>query len=134
MTAEDHINNIRENYLGSPEKTLNALAGAVDRLLKAFPRRGHFLIEFIQNADDARSSKVRIQNDERGILITNNGNEFNEKDVDAICSVGRPSKKPEEYIGYLGVGFKSVFLVSDSPSIVSGLYLFTFRACCTTAK
>lgn len=125
-----HIQEIRQRRKESHEDVLDSLAGAIDRLEKAFPGQWHFLMEFIQNADDANSTSLSIDISRDEIQILNNGNTFDEDDVESICKVGRSSKqyteKGEDYIGYLGVGFKSVFLISDNPQIYSDDYRFEF--------
>jgi len=50
------------------------------------------------------------------------GRPFTRNDVEAICSIGRSRKDPRKHIGYLGVGFKAVFLVSSKPHIYSKPY------------
>lgn len=125
-----HIEDIRSRRQQSHNDVLDSLAGAIDRLEKAFPGQWHFLMEFIQNADDAGSTKLSIDISRDEIRVLNDGNAFDEDDVESLCRVGRSSKthteKGEDYIGYLGVGFKSVFLVSDNPQIYSGDYRFEF--------
>ena len=120
--AKRHIEEIQRKYTTSPELTLDSLTGAIDRLQKAFPRRGHFVMEFIQNADDAKSRSMRIDIAQQEIRMLNNGSPFSKADVESICRVGRSSKTAEDYIGYLGVGFKSVFLISECPEVYSGEY------------
>lgn len=126
LTQREHIQGIQAEYLQSSPIALDSLTGAIDRLQKAFPKRGHFFMEFIQNADDAKSTKMTITMTKDTITIRNDGEPFGPKDVNSICRVGRSSKTPEDYIGYLGIGFKSVFLISDSPAISSGGYMFKF--------
>jgi hypothetical protein len=125
-----HIEEIRERRQQSHDDILDSLAGAIDRLEKAFPGQWHFLMEFIQNADDAGSTKLSIDISRDEIRVLNDGSPFDDDDVESICKVGRSSKtyteKGEDYIGYLGVGFKSVFLISDNPQIYSGGYRFEF--------
>ncbi len=125
-TPQQYIEDIKNRQLKSDEDVLDSLAGAIDRLQKAFPRYGSFLMEFVQNADDAKSSSLKIEIIEDTVRISNNGNSFLEKDVKSICKAGRSSKTPENYIGYLGVGFKSVFLISERPEIYSGDFHFKF--------
>jgi hypothetical protein len=108
------------------EFILDSLTGAIDRLQKVFPRYGSFLMEFVQNADDAESTALRIEINNGSVTISNNGKPFSEENVKSICKVGRSSKTPKDYIGYLGVGFKSSFLISDSPEIRSGGFSFKF--------
>lgn len=121
------IEHIQNQYLHSPELALDSLAGAVDRLQKAFSRRGHFIMEFTQNADDAEARQLVIELSNDKIRILNDGQPFTSKDVESICKVGRSSKVIEDYIGYLGVGFKSVFLISENPQIYSTPYCFEFK-------
>jgi hypothetical protein len=127
MTPKEYIENIKSKLIKSDrEFILDSLAGAIDRLQKAFPRYGSFLMEFIQNADDAKSKSLKIEILNNAIRIFNDGNPFSEKDVKSICKVGRSSKTPKDYIGYLGVGFKAVFLISECPEIYSGDFRFKF--------
>jgi hypothetical protein len=51
---------------------------------KMFARAGHFILEFIQNAE-ATKVKVILQKDV--VKILNNGVSFSRDDVEAICSV-----------------------------------------------
>jgi len=123
------IKDIQDRLLGSDrEFVLDSLKGALDRLQKAFPQYGSFLMEFIQNADDAKSQslKIEILLDTNIIRIYNDGLPFNEEDVKSICKIGRSSKTPKDYIGYLGVGFKAVFLISECVEIYSGDFRFKF--------
>jgi len=125
---KEYIENIKTEQLKSnKEFILDSLSGAIDRLQKAFPRYGSFLMEFVQNADDAKSQSLKIEILTDSIRIFNDGDPFSEDDVKSICKVGRSSKTPKDYIGYLGVGFKAVFLISDCPEIYSGDFLFRFN-------
>lgn len=127
MTPKAHIEDIQNSFLKADKKyVLTSLYGAIDRIKKAFPRYGSFLMEFIQNAEDAHSSSIKIEILDNAVRIFNDGNPFSSEDVDNICKVGESSKTPEEYIGYLGVGFKSVFLISECIEIYSGEYKFKF--------
>ncbi len=128
LSPKEFIEQIQQRILCSDwEFALDGYAGSIDRLQKAFPRYGSFLMEFIQNADDARSSKMKLEIFSKALHISNNGQPFSEKDVISICKVGRSSKTVQDYIGYLGVGFKAVFLISKKPQICSGPWKFTFE-------
>lgn len=126
MTPKEYINSIYKEYENSGERSKRSLSGAINRLQKAFPKRGHFLMEFIQNADDCDSEYLKIVVSNKSVNVYNSGRPFSEKDVTSICEVGQSSKNPEDYIGYLGVGFKSVFLISNAPHVFSGDYKFKF--------
>jgi hypothetical protein len=84
------------------------------------------VLEFIQNAEDAGARRVKIVLESGAIKIFNDGKPFTRDDVEAICSIGRSRKDPRKHIGYLGVGFKAVFLVSSRPHIYSKTYRFKF--------
>ena len=72
MDLKGFINNIRERQIKSDKEfMLDSLAGGIDRLQKAFPRYGSFLMEFVQNADDARSSSLKIEILNNQLLISN---------------------------------------------------------------
>ena len=96
-----------------------------------FTRSSGFVLELIQNAEDSGvdmhgigSFEIRI-NQER-VKITHNGKPFDETDVKSISGI-RSSKKPERgFLGYLGIGFKSVMKSRDRPEIYSGGFRFKF--------
>jgi hypothetical protein len=125
-SPREHIEDIQSGCLNAPKDLLYSYAGAIKRIQQTFPRRGSYLMEFIQNADDAESQFLKIEISKNSILVSNDGEEFSKEDTRDICMVGRSSKSPVDYIGYLGVGFKSVFLVSDCVEIYSGGYQFKF--------
>jgi hypothetical protein len=93
----------------------------------------HFVLELVQNADDNRYRQgepafIRLVRSRDRLLVQNNEAGFEEANVRALCSIGQSSKKKAAgYIGEKGIGFKSVFRVSDEPHIVSNGYSFRFR-------
>jgi len=127
MNARDYIEDIKNRYLNSDKEfVLPSLNRSIDRIEKSFPRYGSFLMEFIQNTDDVGSNSMLIEIENKLLNILNDGRVFYKDDVNSICKIGMSSKTPKDYIGYLGVGFKSVFLISESPEIYSGDYRFKF--------
>jgi len=124
--ARRHIEEIQRSYVAGDVRLLDALTGAMRVIEKTFTRSGHFVLEFIQNAEDAEAKRVRIVLKGGAIKVFNDGKPFDRDDVEAICSIGRSRKDPRKHIGYLGVGFKAVFLVSSRPYIYSRMYRFKF--------
>ncbi|MEM3451849.1 MAG: DUF3883 domain-containing protein [Nitrososphaerales archaeon] len=124
--AYEHIHEIQKSYATRKDRVLDSLSGAMWIVEKMYAYSGHFILEFIQNAEDAKATKVKIILRPGSIEIFNNGAPFSRDDVEAICSVGRSRKDPKEYVGYLGVGFKAVFLLSTKPHIYSMPYRFKF--------
>ena len=55
---------------------------------------------------------------------------FSRADVCAVCDVGAStkqlSKQRRAVTGHKGIGFKSCFMVSDRPCVVSGAFSFRF--------
>ena len=52
---------------------------------------------------------------------------FQEKNICALCDVGRTTKQQAlGYIGQKGIGFKSVFKITDAPQIHSGGFHIAF--------
>ncbi|KAG0499174.1 hypothetical protein HPP92_003865 [Vanilla planifolia] len=80
----------------------------------------------VQNADDnnyqenVEPTLVFIVHSER-IVILNNELGFSDKNIRALCDVGNSTKKGSTggYIGQKGIGFKSVFRITDAPEIHS---------------
>lgn len=119
--ARSHIERIREK-----KRNIEDLAGAMWVIEKVFVRRGHFLFEFLQNADDVEAEKMQAIISGNTLRIYNNGKPFSPEDVESICSIGRSNKDPQKYLGYLGAGFKAVFLISSHVGIYSLPYTFRF--------
>lgn len=96
-----------------------------------FTRSSGFILELIQNAEDAgigisETGCFSVRINQHRVKITHNGKPFDEEDVKAISGI-RSSKKPERgFLGYLGIGFKSVLKVCDRPEIYSNGYQFKF--------
>ena len=96
------------------------------------------LKELLQNADDAKSSKVCFILDFREhkansvlsdkwkdlqgpALLVWNDSIFSEKDYEGIQSLGMGSKREcESTIGHYGIGFNAVYHLTDCPSFISG--------------
>jgi hypothetical protein len=125
-TAKEYIQRVRSEILDSRNSRLwkdsvnllNTVAESV------FSRSAHFILELLQNAEDAgrncpATGEIEFAISENRIRVTHNGMPFSEENVDAICGV-RSTKKPEEgTLGFLGIGFKSVFKITVSCSPLS---------------
>lgn len=98
-----------------------------------YSKKSHFILELVQNADDNIYEADIIPHltflvKKQCLISINNEIGFNEENIQAICSVGASSKSKnkEGYIGEKGIGFKSVFTVSDAPEIHSNGFHFKF--------
>ncbi|KAL4087137.1 hypothetical protein PRIC1_013037 [Phytophthora ramorum] len=97
----------------------------------------HFVLELLQNADDnAYDDAVVPLGDftltaDKEIVFYNNEQGFSQANVQAICDVGASTKAAidsEASIGKKGIGFKSVFKVSDNPQVHSNGFHICFHA------
>src|SRR3990167_10552566 len=93
----------------------------VDKILRRYPTRYSEIRELIQNADDASSKKVTliINKQENVILFRNNGHIFNETDWKRLTTIASGNANSES-IGCFGVGFFTVFSITDTPVVQSG--------------
>ncbi|CAA6667060.1 unnamed protein product [Spirodela intermedia] len=91
-----------------------------------YSQDSHLLLELVQNADDNTYSEnveptlVFILHP-TGIVILNNERGFSAENIRALCDIGNSTKKGSSagYIGQKGIGFKSVFRITDAPEIHS---------------
>ena len=90
-----------------------------------YPDRAHFIYELLQNAEDANATEANFKLYKDRLIFQHNGNPFSKEDVWSITNIGKGSKRDkEDKIGRFGVGFKSVFAYSKTPSIWSSTYSF----------
>ena len=105
-------------------------------IIEKYPETAHFIYELIQNADDAQATEAAIilykdklvfkHNGKRQFSLTDaDSHEDTMGDINSITSVACSTKKDEEQtIGKFGVGFKSVFQYTESPSIYDDSFWF----------
>ncbi|MDD3597071.1 hypothetical protein [Sulfuricurvum sp.] len=85
----------------------------------------HFLYELLQNAQDAEATSVSFELHLDRLETSHNGRAFSFTDVESITTIGSSTKSNEpNKIGKFGAGFKSVFSITDTPHIYSGIYNF----------
>lgn len=80
----------------------------------------HFIFELLQNAEDAGATAVRFELLPDRIIFEHDGRAFNREDIDGITGIGNTTKLDEGHqIGCFGIGFKSVYVVTDRPEVHS---------------
>lgn len=116
-----------------------SIGAAVERLSQdLYTSRSHFVLELIQNADDNTyaadvSPELQLilstESQENYYFATvNNEAGLTQKDVEALCDINRSTKSHRsEQIGRKGLGWKSVFAVSDRPIVLSHEFQFCFN-------
>ena len=138
----EHIQRIRSDFYASERLKASTNSSIQALATDLYKEDTHFIFELIQNAEDNRYKKngaylpyisfELTKNDpmdtpysDGALIIRNNEIGFSPNNVDAICAVGRTTKKKEQgYIGEKGIGFKSVFRVTENPHIFSNGYSF----------
>ena len=139
MTKKEFIERIRKERFKYGDQSSKELLGFANRAVKKladelYAKETHFVLELLQNADDNKYPKdveaiIEFDVSSYNLVVRNNEVGFDEKNVDALCDVGRSTKKGEKqegYIGEKGIGFKSVFKISDAPQIHSNGFHFYF--------
>lgn len=84
---------------------------------------GHFLVELLQNAEDAGARTWQVTFDRDRIVVWHDGAAFDARDLVGVTSIGQTTKRKQQ-IGFFGVGFKSVFEVTDRPQVYSDVFHF----------
>lgn len=91
-----------------------------------YSQDSHFVLELVQNADDnsyapgVEAALVFVVQSGH-VMVFNNEVGFTSANLRALCDVGNSTKTGSStgYIGHKGIGFKSVFRVTDAPEIHS---------------
>ena len=145
MSSEqfEHIQRIRQDFHEGSERLKNSSNNSIRTLADdLYNKDTHFIFELIQNAEDntyekqgtyppyisfrlTKTDPTCTSGSSGALIIQNNETGFNADNVDAICAVGETTKEKEHgYIGEKGIGFKSVFRVTENPHIFSNGYHF----------
>jgi hypothetical protein len=117
------------NY--SPQaKTIKTMINILTELMYIEP--GQFILEFLQNAEDALMEaskkgyfKVELYRDK--VIISNNGKPFDENDLESLCAIASRKKPALGYKGFIGIGWKSVYKVSNRVEVCSAGTCFEFN-------
>lgn len=109
---------------------LSTVENAVRLFVDMYADHAHFILELLQNAEDALGKRGPEWQGPRAVLFhltkdelrfEHSGRPFDEADVRSICEIGE-SDKAEDFtaIGRFGIGFKSVYAITDRPEVHSG--------------
>ena len=133
----DKYTSTKQSFSGIPFGQREELTQRIKNILHDYPLDVTFLKELLQNADDAKASKMCVILDKRqhktervpsekwaelqgpAILVWND-KEFSDKDLQGIQKLGLGSKRDDdESIGQFGIGFNVVYHVTDCPSFIT---------------
>ena len=143
LTPRQIIDDIRKNQYGIglaadpiSMPVIANMRSKLDRALKLlsvdlYAKDIHFVLELLQNAEDNSYApdvvpEIRFVLTNDAILVQNNEDGFSEKNIRSLCDVANSSKEKRlGYVGEKGIGFKSVFRVTDEPLILSNGFSFS---------
>lgn len=92
----------------------------LDLLGQLYSDRTHFIFELIQNAEDAGARELAFELFGDRLEVRHDGRPFTDADVRGICGVGNSAKAGDlTAIGRFGIGFKSVYAYTQTPSVHS---------------
>jgi len=120
-----------EDFIYKPDTFGTIRAIGIDK----YPGEMPIVRELLQNADDVGAPHVRFKLDKNEIVAENDGRPFTkpdevdkieESDFYRISHIG-VGKTEEEMTGTFGIGFTSVFHITDTPRIVSNGWDFEIR-------
>lgn len=81
---------------------------------------GHFIFELLQNAEDVGATWVKFGLEPDRIVFEHDGRPFDRNDIDGITGIGNTTKLDDGHkIGCFGIGFKSVYVVTERPEVHS---------------
>ena len=96
--------------------------------------QNRYPFELLQNIRDAALSGEQTEHTgkaffavtETALIVANYGQPFTLESIHSIRSIGLSTKASEEFIGHKGIGFKSVFEITENPQIFSEKYQIHF--------
>ena len=99
------------------------ICGSIKNLVyDLYSSSSHYFYEILQNFEDTLykdRAVVKIFIDSSCVIFANNEIGFTPNDINSICSLSVSQKLLDTHIGNKGIGFKSAFLCTNNPIIVS---------------
>ena len=135
---EKYVSQAKLHFRGVPFGQHEELTRRIQNILREYPFDITVLKELLQNADDAKATKMYVILDKRThgqesvlseewqqlqgpALLVWNDSTFSEKDLEGIQQLGLGSKRSDaESIGQYGIGFNVVYHLTDCPSFITG--------------
>jgi len=117
----EELSFMRKKFVESAREN-NFDKGIRHSTVEKYPDPVHFVYELLQNAEDQGATEAQFALSADHLVFRHNGNPFKRFDVGNITGIGN-SDKPQEAnkIGRFGIGFKSVFAITDRPEVYTML-------------
>jgi hypothetical protein len=122
MNLKETADKLFEDSKRTPLRGLRAIAEAEKYLQQAY--QGRYFFELIQNVRDAnkeinQDGEIFIELNDNILSISNTGAEFSTKGIEGITTIGESTKQSQDYIGFKGIGFKSIQEITEEPKIIT---------------
>jgi hypothetical protein len=92
--------------------------GIWNATVEKYADQTHFIFELLQNAEDADATWARFELTPDAVIFDHDGRPFERRDIEGITGIGNTTKLEEaNKIGCFGIGFKSVYVVSERPQV-----------------
>ncbi|GFR01613.1 DUF3883 domain-containing protein [Trichonephila clavata] len=134
-SQQEHIGSIFKEYT-TPSRVLRSFTNLSNTVIQtALSGQSKFVFEILQNADDAfedpfKEIEVQFVLQDNYFIVHHNGKGFDSNDVERICDYASQIEEVKatdlSKTGYKGLGFKSLFNLSDCIYIYSNKYSFRF--------
>ena len=123
MSFLDDLRDKRQKFLDGLEANEEDIN--LDIFEDFYPDRAHFIYELLQNAEDAAASEVSFTLSKNSLVFQHDGRPFDKDDVRKITGIGVGTKRnDDDKIGRFGIGFKAVFIYTETPRIWSPTFAF----------
>ncbi|CAG8483723.1 30652_t:CDS:10 [Gigaspora margarita] len=88
----------------------------LNKILDEYPDGSQILREILQNSDDSKSHRYQGP-----ALLSRNDAIFEDRDFQSLLRLADSEKRDQfDKIGAMGVGFNSIYHITDSPSFITG--------------
>jgi hypothetical protein len=109
----------RERWVNASHEN-NFDRGIWNATVEKYADPSHFIFELLQNAEDAEATWVRFLLESDRIVFEHDGRPFDREDIEGITGIGNTTKLDDGHkIGCFGIGFKSVYVVTERPEVHS---------------
>ena len=136
-SSSQHANNIlskireqeKQKWEDTPDDAKDELEGLREVTTDTLDNPSNVFPELLQNADDIGGdcSKVTIQLTEDALVFRNHKEPMSVENVEALGAFTKSTKRGNlDLIGHFGIGFKTVFSMTDSVHIHSGFFSFKY--------
>ena len=123
MSFLNELRNKRRKFLDGLEANREDIK--LDIFKDFYPDKAHFIYELLQNAEDTGASEVSFSLSEECLVFEHDGRSFDEDDIRTITGIGVGTKSDDDdKIGRFGIGFKAVFVYTETPRIWSPTFAF----------